>query len=716
MEPYATPYLLIFSISAMLSWSLAFHAANHLGIRGAKCYLFISLSQTFWTVCYSLELVSGTVSEKILWDSIQWLPALVIPVAILRFSETIARTRWQVPLAALFVVPTAFLLLLLTEGGHALLYRAPVILESYPFDSLDYQYGLAHWLIFLYSYALIALGLALLIWRWRSASGFRRAQLTWLILGIGIMLVLEFGGMLFDFRVFGQRDLSPYSFGLGNAILGWGLFRYRLFDLAPRARRLAVERMSDGFIVTNEQMLIVDMNQAARRIIPVHSDFIGESLNALLEAWSLALDAPTLLAGQPQQVQVERGAQTFIYELNLTPITTPDQSVDGYLLISRDVTVRRNLEESLRQSERRYRTMFETLTDSVLLYGADGAIVAANQASEQIFGLKREAMIGKTLDDFRWGAIREDGSPLPVEEYPVYAATQKGRAARSAVLGLRTPAKGLIWLSISAEPLCGDERPPCGAIASIRDITDYKAIQAKTVELRLERERAALLTNFIHGAAHEFRTPLSTISTSLYLITRHSDEGRRRDHVRKAEQEVFRLARLVDLQSKLASLDSGMILTFTPASLEAMIEQMIEQYASKAAAARIVLIADTASALPSVYCNRDYLLLALEQVLDNALRFTSAGGYIYVRLSHSESAVKIVITDTGSGIRRQDMPHIFERFWRRDAAHALPGFGLGLPLAQAIIALHSGTISVDSQEGRGTSVTISLPYAPRLNR
>lgn len=715
MEPYVTPYLLIFSLSSMLSWSLAIHAANHLAIRGAKGYLVISLSQSLWTACYALELVSGTVAEKVLWDSVQWLPALLIPVAILQFSLTIARVRWRVPIAAFLIAPTAFLLLLLTGEGHALIYSAPTLIESAPFTSLHYPYGLTHGLIFLYSYALIALGLALMIWKRRSTSGFMRKQITWLILGIGTVLLLEIGGMLFDIRVLGQRDLSPYTFGLANAILGWGLFRYHLFDLAPRARRLAVERMSDAFVVTNEQMLIVDMNQSARRIIPAHSDFIGEPLTRLLETWTCAIDAPSLLAGPPQEVRVECGDQHFTLELNLTPIYTPDQSVGGFLFVSRDVTVRRTLEDSLRLSEARYRTMFEALTDSVLLFGADGAILAANQASEQIFGLKPEAMIGKTLRASGWNAFREDGSSLPIEEHPVHVAIHTGHATRGAVLGLRPPQGDLRWLSISAEPLCSDDATLCGAIASIRDITDYKTIQAKAVELRLEHERAALLTNFIRGAAHEFRTPLSTISTSLYLITRHSDEDKRRDHVRKAEQEVFRLARLVDLQSKLASLDSGMVLLFTSTSLEAMIEQLVAQYTTKAAAARIILIADAASPLPPVHCNRDYLLLALEQILDNALRFTPTGGYVYLRLSHNETGVKVVVTDTGSGIRREDMPHVFERFWRRDAAHGAPGFGLGLPLARSIIALHGGTISLESQDGRGTSVTITVPYAPRLN-
>ena len=107
-------------------------------------------------------------------------------------------------------------------------------------------------------------------------------------------------------------------------------------------------------------------------------------------------------------------------------------------------------------------------------------------------------------------------------------------------------------------------------------------------------------------------------------------------------------------------------------------------------------------------CRAD-LAIAFGRILDNASKYTESGGQVLIELIQENTTAIVRISDTGVGIESQQMPHIFERFYRGDEAHTTRGFGLGLPIAARIIDLHDGEISVESTIGQGTTFTISLP-------
>ncbi|MFN8530605.1 MAG: sensor histidine kinase [Anaerolineae bacterium] len=115
------------------------------------------------------------------------------------------------------------------------------------------------------------------------------------------------------------------------------------------------------------------------------------------------------------------------------------------------------------------------------------------------------------------------------------------------------------------------------------------------------------------------------------------------------------------------------------------------------------------SSLPRIRGDFDYLSDALGQILENALRFTLPDGTVTIVTGATESSVWIEVRDTGIGIEEDELPHIFETFWRNDKAHTTPGFGLGLPIAKRIIAQHNGEISVSSYQGQGTTFRVTLP-------
>lgn len=116
-----------------------------------------------------------------------------------------------------------------------------------------------------------------------------------------------------------------------------------------------------------------------------------------------------------------------------------------------------------------------------------------------------------------------------------------------------------------------------------------------------------------------------------------------------------------------------------------------------------------------VFGDRGRLQQAVANLLDNAIKYTSSGGGINIRVTHQGDEVLIVVEDTGVGISKQDLPHIFERFYRADRSRSKPGNGLGLGLVQGIVKMHDGRVEARSVLGRGTVFNVHLPAMDSQN-
>jgi len=242
------------------------------------------------------------------------------------------------------------------------------------------------------------------------------------------------------------------------------------------------------------------------------------------------------------------------------------------------------------------------------------------------------------------------------------------------------------------------------------DVTEIRKTQERELALKLEQERRHLLTTFFQNAAHEFRTPLATITSGSYLMVRSDDPDRRAQKAEQVEIQVKRITRLVDSLLLMTRLESNGTLANDPVDIATILRTTCEIAAENCPDNHDFCV-EIQRDLPMVMGDADYLGDALQQILDNACRFTPAGGRIEVKAKNDDNSIQIEIRDSGPGIADHDLPHIFETFWRQDAAHSTPGFGLGLPIAQRIVERHGGEITIKSEEGRGTTVHVSLPIS-----
>jgi two-component system phosphate regulon sensor histidine kinase PhoR len=255
-------------------------------------------------------------------------------------------------------------------------------------------------------------------------------------------------------------------------------------------------------------------------------------------------------------------------------------------------------------------------------------------------------------------------------------------------------------LRVTAVPLRLAGEDP-GLVMVVDDVTELR---------RLEQVR----TEFIANVSHELRTPLTAIQG--YLETLLSGALEERENARRFVEIAFRhterLGRLLNDLTDLSNIELGKVsLRLGPTPLGPVVDSGLEIVAAKARDGGVALEADVPPAL-TVQADHDRLAQILINLVDNAVKYTAAGGSTTVRArATADGRIEVSVSDTGVGIPRADLPRITERFYRVDKARSreLGGTGLGLAIVKHLVFAHGGEMTIDSEEGRGTTVRVTLP-------
>jgi two-component system OmpR family sensor kinase/two-component system sensor histidine kinase BaeS len=224
---------------------------------------------------------------------------------------------------------------------------------------------------------------------------------------------------------------------------------------------------------------------------------------------------------------------------------------------------------------------------------------------------------------------------------------------------------------------------------------------------RAEQQRRNLTADI----AHELRTPLHIIQGNLEGMLDGVYEPSA-ENITDTLDETRLLARLVDDLQTLSLAEAGQ-LPLHPARflLADLLNDVAAAFESRASSQKVDLHVNVPDPSPEISADYDRLIQVLTNLLSNALRHTSAGGRITLHAKAIPDGVRITVSDTGAGIPPEDLPFIFDRFWRGDKSRArMEGSsGLGLAITRQLVLAHGGTISVESEVGEGTTFTIELP-------
>lgn len=223
---------------------------------------------------------------------------------------------------------------------------------------------------------------------------------------------------------------------------------------------------------------------------------------------------------------------------------------------------------------------------------------------------------------------------------------------------------------------------------------------------------------FVANAAHELRSPLTGLRLRLDLVQKSNlnDPTALRQQLAEIEQQVTHLQRMVEQLLALAALDESIEAPRTWLDLAPLLYELADELSPQIRAAGVEMHVEVPPHLPPVRVNADQVRAAVRNLLDNACKYTPAGGQVTLRATTTNGTLAIAVIDTGEGIPPEALPHLFDRFYRVPRARSVRqrGSGLGLALARSMIEANGGSIQVQSTLGKGSTFTISFHLAPQV--
>lgn len=349
------------------------------------------------------------------------------------------------------------------------------------------------------------------------------------------------------------------------------------------------------------------------------------------------------------------------------------------------------------REKQRLDAILDSAADGILIIAADHRIERCNPAFVRMAGIPQDAIIGRRHEDIVVLVKQKDEMTLEKAEAGGWPLTPN---ATLYVEGdLKRPNSPPLPVGITYAPLLNQEGSLVGIIATIRDITRF-------------READELKTTFISVISHELKTPVALIKGYVSTLRRedaHWDPSIVQDSLEVIEEEADRLTELIENLLDATRLQAGVLsINLADVALGPLIERIVAKFRTQTTQHNFVI--DLPQDLPVIMADENRLSQLISNLLSNAIKYSPEGGEI--RISGQERAEQIVIcvSDEGCGISPEDIPYVFDRFYRSDMAkRTTKGAGLGLYLARAVVEAHGGHIWIDPKTDKGTRICFSLP-------
>ena len=386
-------------------------------------------------------------------------------------------------------------------------------------------------------------------------------------------------------------------------------------------------------------------------------------------------------------------------------------------LVSRNLRDWHNIQKG-RENEKKFRLLFETMSQGVIYLDKNGCITAANSAAERITGYTLKQMKdGEILEPGMWFDIADDGSISRAENHPAKTALSSGLTVKDKVMGLfHSLTDEFTWLMISAVPQFRDgESEPYQVFTTFTNVSQLKLTELELKKAKAKAEESDRLKSvFLANMSHEIRTPMNGILGFADLLR----EPGLSDDEQKLYIEVINSSgkRMLDIINDLidiSKIESGqMEIKKERISIVKLLKELIVFFTPEAEHKRVVLKDNIQLPATDYYIETDRTKLAqiVTNLLKNALRFTLEYGSIELGCNvHDKSNLLFYVKDSGAGIRKELQDKIFERFRQGDQADKHEGVGLGLAISKAYVEMLGGRIGLESEPGKGSTFFFTIP-------
>ncbi|WP_420628841.1 PAS domain S-box protein [Candidatus Leptofilum sp.] len=501
--------------------------------------------------------------------------------------------------------------------------------------------------------------------------------------------------------------------------------------------------IGDGVITTDEQGKITFMNPVAEGLTGwTQSDAAGEPLPEVFQAvdeetlspianlvtrvmdsrQTVILDNGTLL--------IQRDGETRPIEDSAAPIKGELDEILGVVIVFHDVSERKQAEQALRQSEEKYRLLFENSPESITLLGLDGTIVDCNEATVRLRNLPREEIIGQSFIEV--DSIKEED----LERFTaLFSQLLEGNKIGSLTIELTGPDNEARWVEAFPALLRRDGRVDAIQVIT-RDITQRKLAEDEVARYQehleeLVAERTAELENsnlqlarsnaeleqFAYVASHDLREPLRKIKSYTELLSRRYEgklDARADKYIDYIVDGSSRMQQLITdllMYSRLGRADLNLNLTALSAILDGVMSDLELNIQESGATI-------TADPLPTLNVDAQQISRLLQNLLGNALKFRGDKlAQIHISAEEKDDEWLFSVSDNGIGIEPQYVDRIFLIFQRLHTRGEYPGTGMGLAICKKIVENHNGRIWATSQPKQGATFHFTLPVKQdgRLN-
>ncbi len=358
--------------------------------------------------------------------------------------------------------------------------------------------------------------------------------------------------------------------------------------------------------------------------------------------------------------------------------------------------------ESLRKSEHLYKTIASNFPDGIIkVLNLDFEHVFAEGRELKNLGLDQNLLLNQRYDS----VLGMDNSSAIMEELELAKAGEK----RSFELQL----KGGTY-QVDAVPLKGTQGEVVQILVIEKNITKKKKAEEEIVSaLERERELSTLKSRFVSMASHEFRTPLGAILSSVSLISKYTEgdqQSQRDKHIGRIKSSVHNLTTILNDFLSLDKLETGKVrFELEMVNIEKKCSSIADELKSILKGGQQIHLHHQGKTEAMI--DRHLFGNSLINLISNAAKYSSEGSNIYVSTHVSDKRLELQVRDEGIGIPKSEQKHLFERFFRANNATNIQGTGLGLNITKKYLELMDGSITFESEEGRGTIFTVVIPQS-----
>ena len=344
--------------------------------------------------------------------------------------------------------------------------------------------------------------------------------------------------------------------------------------------------------------------------------------------------------------------------------------------------------------EKLYDLLLDGLSSGLFVVDDKMKIVQFNAAAEELTGWHRNEVIGKRCSEVLQSSLCEIKCPL-------IRSTQQKKAFRGQEASIATKWGEKIPIFFSSSALLNEDGQMVAGLIIFRDATEIKKLEAQK-------------KNFFSVFAHDLKAPVSISGGFLERLLQGKAGDlteKQRQYLGAIEKEILRLENYIHYFLDISRIEAGQIqLSFTLCNLEDILHELVAGFKVRASGKNIAVLLNVPEKLPIVSVDKIQIERVISNLLDNAIKYSLNNSKISLRVWNDDNYIFIEIRDKGLGISEENLPHVFDYFYRIETdSDRKAGVGLGLAAVKAIIEAHGGKVWVKSEKGTGSSFFVKIP-------